>query len=45
MKNESIHDCLMALLLTIKENQVRDSTTIICWDVNITSDVTRPSNG
>ena len=37
-------DSLQYLLRVIQENNVRDSTTIISWEVNITKDVTRPSN-
>lgn len=44
MKEHQIHDGIWELLQTIKENNVRDSTTIISWDVNITSDVTKPSD-
>ncbi|MGE8203687.1 protein phosphatase 2C domain-containing protein [Heyndrickxia sp. NPDC080065] len=44
MKNNQINDGILALLNTIKENSVRDSTTIICWDVNITGEVTKPSD-
>lgn len=44
MKNHQINDGIMALLQTIKENYVRDSTTIISWDVNIIRDVTMPSD-
>ncbi|WP_370452612.1 protein phosphatase 2C domain-containing protein [Lysinibacillus sp. SGAir0095] len=39
-----IDDGLLTLLQTIKENHVRDSTTIISWDVCITQNVTRPSD-
>jgi serine/threonine protein phosphatase PrpC len=44
MKNHQINDGIKTLLQTIKENNVRDSTTIISWDVNIIQDVTKPSN-
>lgn len=44
MKNHQVNDGIKALLQTIKDNNVRDSTTIISWDVNITIDVTKPSN-
>ncbi|WP_407268827.1 protein phosphatase 2C domain-containing protein [Radiobacillus sp. PE A8.2] len=44
MKNHQIKDGIMALLETIKENNVRDSTTIISWEVNIIKDVTIPSD-
>ncbi|MFD1019166.1 protein phosphatase 2C domain-containing protein [Thalassobacillus hwangdonensis] len=44
MKNGSIKNSLMTLFQTVKENNVRDSTTIISWDVTITEDVTIPSD-
>lgn len=45
MKKHQINDGIVELLQTIKDNNVRDSTTIISWDINITSDVTKPSDG
>lgn len=44
MTNHQIEDGINTLLQTIKENNVRDSTTIISWEVNITKEVTKPSN-
>ncbi|MCP3740931.1 protein phosphatase 2C domain-containing protein [Rossellomorea sp. BNER] len=44
MKDHQLNEGIMALLITIKENNVRDSTTIISWDVNISIDVTNPSD-
>ncbi|PFA69259.1 protein phosphatase [Bacillus sp. AFS015802] len=43
-KDHKLNEGIMALLNTIKENNVRDSTTIIAWDVNILTDVTEPSD-
>jgi serine/threonine protein phosphatase PrpC len=44
MMNHDLNLGVKTLLETIQENDVRDSTTIIAWDVNITEDVTRPSD-
>ena len=44
MTNFKIDHGVKILLRTIKENDVRDSTTIIAWDVTIAKDVTRPSD-
>ena len=44
MKKHTITDGITELLETIKDNDVRDSTTIISWEVNITKDVTMPSD-
>jgi serine/threonine protein phosphatase PrpC len=44
MDKHQMNEGIAALLQVIKENHVRDSTTIISWDVNIISDVTKPSN-
>ncbi|MFD2629485.1 protein phosphatase 2C domain-containing protein [Oceanobacillus kapialis] len=44
MKDQHIQYGITALLQTIKDNHVRDNTTIISWDVNITENVTRPSD-
>ncbi|WP_462411586.1 protein phosphatase 2C domain-containing protein [Neobacillus sp. Marseille-QA0830] len=44
LKQHQINDGIMRLLQTIKENNVRDSTTIISWDVSVTVDVTKPSD-
>ncbi|WP_152655653.1 protein phosphatase 2C domain-containing protein [Oceanobacillus sp. CFH 90083] len=44
IKRLPINEGLMTLLNSIKENNVRDSTTILSWDVNITEDVTFPSD-
>ena len=44
MKNHELHHGVKSLLSTIKENNVRDSTTIISWDVTIDRDVTIPSD-
>ncbi len=44
MKGHQIQDGINILLQTIKVNNVRDSTTIISWDVNITEDGTKPSD-
>mgnify|MGYP006397588321 FL=1 len=44
MKKHQINDGITELLQTIKKNNVRDSTTIVSWDVNLTSDVTKPSD-
>ncbi|MBN8193438.1 protein phosphatase 2C domain-containing protein [Bacillus sp. NTK074B] len=38
-------DGIIALLGTIRENHVRDSTTIIFWEVDVTQDVQMPSDG
>jgi hypothetical protein len=45
MKDHQLYEGIMVLLNTIKENMVRDSTTIISWNVNISNDVTNPSDG
>ncbi|WP_326122802.1 hypothetical protein [Metasolibacillus meyeri] len=45
MKGHTIKKGTEILLQTIKENGVRDSTTIIAWDVQVTTMVTRPSDG
>jgi serine/threonine protein phosphatase PrpC len=45
LKDHQLNEGIMNLLNTIKENEVRDSTTIISWDVNVSMDVTNPSNG
>ena len=37
-------ESIQTMLKTIQENDVRDSTTILCWKVNISSEVTKPSN-
>lgn len=44
IKDHQLNEGIMALLKTIKENKVRDSTTIISWDVNISIVVTNPSD-
>ncbi|WP_026907321.1 protein phosphatase 2C domain-containing protein [Paucisalibacillus globulus] len=44
MMNHELSHGVKTLLGTIKENNVRDSTTIISWDVTIDKDVTIPSN-
>ncbi|MCA0987418.1 protein phosphatase 2C domain-containing protein [Guptibacillus algicola] len=44
MKHQPNNEGIMSLLQTIQENNVRDSTTIISWDVNITVDVSNPSD-
>ena len=44
MNCQDIAEGLLELLHIIEENHVRDSTTLICWDVNITQDVTNPSD-
>ncbi|ANU13301.1 hypothetical protein B481_2720 [Planococcus halocryophilus Or1] len=36
---------VLALLEEIKEKNVRDSTTILSWFINVDADSTRPSNG
>ncbi|WP_226672135.1 protein phosphatase 2C domain-containing protein [Rossellomorea aquimaris] len=38
-------ECIMALLNTIREHGVRDSTTIISWEVSVSEDVQMPSDG
>ncbi len=45
MKDHQLNKGIKVLLNTIKENKVRDSTTIISWDVNISINVTNPSDG
>ena len=42
--NAEDEEGIMSLLNEIQENNVRDSTTIISWEVTISKDVTRPSN-
>jgi serine/threonine protein phosphatase PrpC len=44
MMTRELSEGIIALLKTIKEDNVRDSTTIISWDVNVTLDVTKPSD-
>ncbi|MBB4823695.1 serine/threonine protein phosphatase PrpC [Sporosarcina luteola] len=44
MKNCPVQSGVMELLNTIQEHDVRDSTTIICWDAVVISDVARPSD-
>lgn len=44
MKDHQLNEGIKVLLNTIKENKVRDSTTIISWDVNISIDVTNSSD-
>ncbi|MCM3386563.1 protein phosphatase 2C domain-containing protein [Ureibacillus chungkukjangi] len=44
MNFKEIDAGLTMLLQTVKDNHVRDSTTVICWDVNITQEVTEPSD-
>ena len=44
MMNHELNPGVKTLLQTIQENNVRDSTTIIAWDVDISKDVTRPSD-
>ncbi|TMU87169.1 protein phosphatase 2C domain-containing protein [Bacillus sp. BHET2] len=44
MECQQLNDGIRAMLKTIQENNVRDSTTIIAWDVNVTIDVTVPSD-
>ncbi|QTD42113.1 protein phosphatase 2C domain-containing protein [Sporosarcina sp. Te-1] len=44
MENPPIQSGIMELLSTIRENSVRDSTTVICWDIDVSSDVARPSD-
>lgn len=45
LKGRPLNEGIRVLLKTIKENKVRDSTTIISWDVNISCEVTTPSDG
>ncbi|WP_047986382.1 protein phosphatase 2C domain-containing protein [Ornithinibacillus californiensis] len=44
MDSSKLNEGIVKLLETIKNNNVRDSTTIISWDVIITDEVTIPSN-
>ncbi|WP_042475246.1 protein phosphatase 2C domain-containing protein [Bacillus ndiopicus] len=44
MTSNAMEKGIEILLQTIKENNVRDSTTIISWDVDVSKAVTRPSN-
>ncbi|WP_377890849.1 protein phosphatase 2C domain-containing protein [Alkalihalobacillus sp. R86527] len=44
MCNQNINEGIEELLQSIKFNNVRDSTTIISWDINITEGVTIPSD-
>jgi Protein phosphatase 2C len=44
MKNQALDGGMKKLLETIRKNHVRDSTTVIAWDVNIESEVTIPSD-
>lgn len=41
---QNTNDGMLTLLKTIKANNVRDSTTIISWDIKITEEVTIPSD-
>lgn len=43
--DDTIEQGIEILLRTIQENGIRDSTTIIAWDVHVTKTVTKPSNG
>ncbi|WP_455662080.1 protein phosphatase 2C domain-containing protein [Pradoshia sp.] len=42
--NKDDKDSLSSMLKTIRDNGVRDSTTIITWPVHVLNEVTRPSN-
>ncbi|WP_042150039.1 protein phosphatase 2C domain-containing protein [Paucisalibacillus sp. EB02] len=44
MMDHGMDHGVRTLLQTIKENNVRDSTTVLAWDVTIAEDVTRPSD-
>ncbi len=44
MQHYQLNDGIKAMLKTIQENNVRDSTTIISWDVNVTIEVNVPSD-
>jgi serine/threonine protein phosphatase PrpC len=44
IKNQPLNKGIKVLLEVIKENHVRDSTTIIAWDVNIVEEVSIPSD-
>ncbi|MBP3041408.1 protein phosphatase 2C domain-containing protein [Bacillaceae bacterium Marseille-Q3522] len=44
MRSHQMDNSILTILQSIKENNVRDSTTIISWDVNITKEVTIPSD-
>ncbi|MFS1515361.1 protein phosphatase 2C domain-containing protein [Bacillus sp. SCS-151] len=44
MRRHQIDEGVNKLLQSIKRNSVKDSTTIISWEVNITKEVARPSD-
>ncbi|WP_270179716.1 protein phosphatase 2C domain-containing protein [Alkalihalobacillus sp. CinArs1] len=44
MSDSQVDEGMTRLLEVIKKNHVRDSTTIISWDVKITDEVTNPSD-
>jgi hypothetical protein len=37
-------ECILSMLKNIQDNDVRDSTTIVSWKVNISKEATRPSD-
>ncbi|WP_214804519.1 MULTISPECIES: protein phosphatase 2C domain-containing protein [unclassified Exiguobacterium] len=43
-RDTEAQDAVLTLLTTIKHYAVRDSTTILTWSIDVTGDVTQPSN-